>query len=118
MKCGHRGSRTYEFWVRGHLGETTLSAFPELQARVQEHGTVSRGTWSGAPIRFFGVLASPLPGPWNWQPAAFRVVGPFGPFGAATNGAINGVFFPGGRQTGRYRHGRGGGGLLNPGATT
>jgi len=46
------------------------------------------------PMMFFGVPASPLPSPWNWQPAAFRVLGPFGPFGAATNGTINGIFFP------------------------
>jgi hypothetical protein len=45
-------------------------------------------------MMFFGVPASPLPGPWNWQPAAFRILGPFGPFGAATNGEINGIFFP------------------------
>jgi hypothetical protein len=49
---------------------------------------------SAVPIMFFGVPASPLPGPWNWQPAVFRVLGPFGPFGAATNGDINGIFFP------------------------
>jgi hypothetical protein len=49
---------------------------------------------SALPMMFFGVPASPLPGPWNWQPAAFRILGPFGPFGAATNGEINGIFFP------------------------
>jgi hypothetical protein len=49
---------------------------------------------SAVPMMFFGVPASPLPGPWNWQPAAFRILGPFGPFGAATNGVINGIFFP------------------------
>jgi hypothetical protein len=49
---------------------------------------------SAVPMMFFGVPASPLPGPWNWQPAAFRILGPFGPFGAATNGDINGIFFP------------------------
>jgi hypothetical protein len=49
---------------------------------------------SAVPMMFFGVPASPLPGPWNWQPAAFRILGPFGPFGAATNGDISGIFFP------------------------
>ena len=49
---------------------------------------------SAVPMMFFGVPASPLPSPWNWQPAAYRILGPFGPFGAATNGNINGIFFP------------------------
>jgi hypothetical protein len=44
MKCGHHDSRTYEFWVRGHLGKTMLSAFPDLQARVRGSDTVLRGT--------------------------------------------------------------------------
>jgi hypothetical protein len=44
MKYGHHGSRTYEFWVRGHLGETMLSAFPDLHARVRGPDTVLRGT--------------------------------------------------------------------------
>ncbi len=44
MKRGHHESRTYEIWVRGHLGETTLSAFPDLQARVRGPDTVLRGT--------------------------------------------------------------------------
>jgi hypothetical protein len=44
MKCGHHGSRTYELRVHGHLGETMLSAFPDLQARVRGHDTVLRGT--------------------------------------------------------------------------
>lgn len=44
MKCGHHGSRTYEFWVHGHLGETILGAFPDLEARVRGPDTVLRGT--------------------------------------------------------------------------
>jgi hypothetical protein len=44
MNCGHHGSLTYEFWLRGHLGETMLSAFPDLRARVAGHDTVLRGT--------------------------------------------------------------------------
>jgi hypothetical protein len=44
MKCGHHDPRTYEFWVRGHLGETMLSAFPGLQPRVRGPDTVLRGT--------------------------------------------------------------------------
>jgi hypothetical protein len=49
---------------------------------------------SAVPMMFFGVPASPVPSPWNGQSAAFRVLGPFDPFGAATNGNINGIFFP------------------------
>ena len=41
--CGYYGPRTYEFWVRGHLGETMLSAFPDLQPRVRGPDTVLRG---------------------------------------------------------------------------
>lgn len=43
MKCGHHGSRTYEFCVRGHLGETLLSAFPDLEPQVRGADTVLRG---------------------------------------------------------------------------
>jgi hypothetical protein len=57
-------------------------------------GQQARNLVSAVPIMFFGVPASPLPGPWNWQPAVLRVLGPFGPFGAATNADINGIFFP------------------------
>lgn len=49
---------------------------------------------SAVPIMFFGVPASPMPSPWNGQPAVFRVLGPFDPFGAAANGTVNGIFFP------------------------
>lgn len=34
-----------------------------------------------------------MPSPWNWQPDVFRILGPFDPFGAATNGMINGIYF-------------------------
>jgi hypothetical protein len=44
MKGGHHGSRTYEFRVHGHLGETLLSAFPDLQAQARGPDTVLRGT--------------------------------------------------------------------------
>jgi hypothetical protein len=38
MKYGHHGSQVYEFWVRGRLGETVLSIFPDLQARARGPG--------------------------------------------------------------------------------
>jgi len=44
MKFGHHGAQTYEFWVRGHLGETVLSIFPDLQARARGPDTVLTGT--------------------------------------------------------------------------
>jgi hypothetical protein len=44
MKSGHHGSQTYEFWVRGHLSETALSIFPDLQARARGPDTVMTGT--------------------------------------------------------------------------
>jgi hypothetical protein len=49
---------------------------------------------SAIPILFFGVPSAPVPSPWNWQPVVYRVLGPFDPFGAATNGNINGIYFP------------------------
>lgn len=36
-------------------------------------------------FQFFGVPAAPLPGPWNFEPGAFRVLGPFDPMGAGAN---------------------------------
>jgi hypothetical protein len=44
MKSGHHSSRTYEFWVRGHLGENVLSIFPDLRARARGPDTVLTGT--------------------------------------------------------------------------
>jgi hypothetical protein len=49
---------------------------------------------SALPILFFGVPSAPMPSPWNWQPVVYRILGPFDPFGAATNGNVNGIFFP------------------------
>lgn len=44
MKPERHGSQTYEFWVRGHLGETVLSIFPDLPARARGPDTVLTGT--------------------------------------------------------------------------
>jgi hypothetical protein len=44
MKSGRHDSQAYEFRVRGHLGETVLSTFPELQARARGPDTVLTGT--------------------------------------------------------------------------
>lgn len=43
MTCEHHGSQAYEFWIRGHLGQTVLHAFPDLHARVCGADTVLRG---------------------------------------------------------------------------
>lgn len=45
------------------------------------------------PFLFFGVPTAPLPSPWNWQSSVFRVLAPYDPFGATTNGVRNGIFF-------------------------
>lgn len=44
MKGEHHGWQAYEFCVRGHLGQTLLRAFPDLEARVRGPDTVLRGT--------------------------------------------------------------------------
>lgn len=43
MKSEDRRSQTYEFCVRGHLGEMLLRAFPDLEARARGADTVLRG---------------------------------------------------------------------------
>ena len=45
MASAHGGSQTrqYEIWVRGHLGETMRSAFPELRAEQRGNDTVLAG---------------------------------------------------------------------------
>jgi hypothetical protein len=45
----------YQIRVRGHLGATTLRAFPALQAETQGHDTVLRGATDQAALH--GVLA-------------------------------------------------------------
>lgn len=66
-KSERHGSQAYEFRIRGHLGETVLSIFPELQARARGPDPVLTGTlpdpgraarraggvrvaWAGAPL--------------------------------------------------------------------
>ena len=44
MRDELHGSQTYEFCVRGHLGETMLRAFADLEAWVRGADTVLWGT--------------------------------------------------------------------------
>jgi hypothetical protein len=88
---GYGGTQLLTVWAFSTL--LSVAAMTVTVAFVAAFGLF--GVLAAAvPIMFFGVPASPLPGPWNWQPDVFRVLGPFGPFGAATNGDINGIFFP------------------------
>lgn len=88
---GYGGAQLLTVWAFSTL--LSVAAMAVTVAFIAAFGLF--GVLAAAvPIMFFGVPASPLPGPWNWQPAVFRVLGPFGPFGAATNGDINGIFFP------------------------
>ena len=41
--CGRHQPQRYEIWVRGHLGETMRSAFPDLQAQLRGDDTVLTG---------------------------------------------------------------------------
>ena len=58
MTGGHRDRQPppagYQIRVRGHLGATTLRAFPALQAETQGHDTVLRGATDRAALH--GVL--------------------------------------------------------------
>ena len=44
MSGDHHCSHTYEFRVRGHLGEAVLGAFPGLEAQRRQTDTVLRGS--------------------------------------------------------------------------
>ena len=46
----------YEIWVRGHLGETILSAFPTLRAQPRGEDTVLTGALPDQ-AALYGVLA-------------------------------------------------------------
>ena len=88
---GYRGTQLLTVWAFSTLlSAAAMATTVAFTAAFGLFGVLV----SAVPMMFFGVPASPLPSPWNWQPAAFRVLGPFGPFGAATNGTINGIFFP------------------------
>ena len=52
----HRGPQQYEISVRGHLGETLLSAFPALRARPCGEDTVLTGALPDQ-AALYGVLA-------------------------------------------------------------
>ncbi len=52
----HRGPQQYEISVRGHLGETMLSAFPALQAQPSGKNTVLTGALPDQ-AALYGVLA-------------------------------------------------------------
>jgi hypothetical protein len=52
----HRGPQQYEISVRGHLGETMLSAFPALRAQPSGENTVLTGALPDQ-AALYGVLA-------------------------------------------------------------
>jgi hypothetical protein len=51
------GSTRYEIRVRGHLGQTMRTAFPELHARVEGNDTVLSGELPDQ-AAVYGVLAA------------------------------------------------------------
>jgi hypothetical protein len=51
------GSEHYEIRVRGHLGQTMRTAFPELRARVDGYDTVLSGALPDQ-AAVYGVLAA------------------------------------------------------------
>jgi hypothetical protein len=89
---GYGGTQMLTVWAWSTL--LSAAAMTTTVAFIAAFGVLVGTLVSALPILFFGVPSAPLPSPWNWQPAAYRVLGPFDPFGAATNGNINGIFFP------------------------
>ena len=54
--CRDSRSQRYRICVRGHLSETILAAFPDLQARTRGDGTVLTGLVADQ-AALYGVLA-------------------------------------------------------------
>ena len=88
---GYGGTHMLTVWAFSTL--LSAAAMVSTVAFIAAFG-IFGALLSALPILFFGVPSAPMPSPWNWQPAAYRILGPFDPFGAATNGNINGIFFP------------------------
>ena len=89
---GYGGTHMLTVWAFSTLLSTAAMAI--TMAFIAAFGLLAGALASAIPILFFGVPSSPMPSPWNWEPAVYRVLGPFDPFGAATNGNINGIYFP------------------------
>jgi len=89
---GYGGAHMLTVWAFSTL--LSAAAMTATVAFIAAFGVVAGALLSALPILFFGVPSAPMPSPWDWQPAVYRVLGPFDPFGAATNGNINGIYFP------------------------
>jgi hypothetical protein len=87
---GYGGHALLVIWVWGAL--LCAACMTTTVAGIAAFG-VAGLAFSVLPVMDFGVPAAPAPGPWNWQPGLFRVLGPFDPFGATTNGLHNGIYF-------------------------
>ena len=87
---GYEGHQFLIIWGWGTL--MSAACMGTTAAGIAVFGTPG-ALISVLPILFFGVPASPVPAPWNWQSGIFRVLGPFDPFGATANGMRNGIFF-------------------------
>jgi hypothetical protein len=94
---GYGGSHFLTIWGWGAL--LTAAAMATGLALVALVGL------AGVPvgllvILLFGVPSSPVPvQPWNFAPAAYRVLGPYDPVGAAVDGTRNGLYFGGASLT-------------------
>jgi hypothetical protein len=89
---GYGGTHMLTVWAFSTL--LSAAAMATTVAFIAAFGVLVGALASAIPILFFGVPSAPMPSPWNWQPVVYRVLGPYDPFGAATNGNINGIFFP------------------------
>ena len=87
---GYSGHALVVIWVWGAL--LCAASMTTTVAGIAAFGPPGLA-FSLLPIMDFGVPAAPAPGPWNWEPGLFRVLGPFDPFGATTNALHNGIYF-------------------------
>lgn len=87
---GYAGHQFLTIWAWGAL--VSAAAMGSTAAAIAVLG-VPGALLPVVAIQFFGVPAAPLPGPWNFQPGLFRVLGPFDPMGAGANAIRNSIFF-------------------------
>ncbi len=96
VTLGYAGDQFLIIWGWGAL--VTVAAIGSTAAAIAVFG-VPGALLPIIAIQFFGVPAAPLPGPWNFQPGLFRVLGPFDLMGAGANAIRNSIFFSPASQT-------------------
>ena len=96
VSLGYEGHHFLIIWGWGAL--VSAAAMGSAAAGIAALG-IPGALISVICIQFFGVPASPLPGPWSFEPGVFRALGPFDPMGAGANAIRDSIFFPAASQT-------------------